>query len=150
MSVNPSSNPYTLDASRAATLPQAVAPSEIPSRLLDCEAQGTLFAKGSGAGPINVTVPWYCELIDMSVHSQGAHASGTCQAKHGVGGTAITDAVIAAVANTVIHAATIDPAQSKFVPGEILSLAFTNTPDVRVALVFKRYQTVGQTNPDGT
>jgi hypothetical protein len=147
MSVNPSS-PYTIDPARAASIAPGL--GELPSRILDCEAECTLFAKGSGAGPINVTIPWNCELIDMVVHTQAAHASGTVTAQHGVGGTAITDAVIAAVAKTVIHCATIDPAQSKFVPGEILSLALANTPDVRVGMIFKRYQTVGQTNPDGT
>jgi len=147
MALNPGGNPYII---QSASPPQGVWPEELAGRVLDCEAECTLFSKGSGAGPINVTIPWYCELIDMIVHSQAVHASGTVQAKHGVGGTAITDAVVAASANTVIHAATIDPAQSKFVPGEICSLALASTPDVRVALVLKRYQTFGQTNPDGT
>ena len=147
MPVN-NSSPYTLDAARVAAFSPGV--GELPSRILDCEAECSLFALGSGAGPINVKVPWACELIDMVVHSQAVHASGTVQAKHGVGGTAITDAVVAAAAKTVIHCATIDPAQSKFVPGEILSLALANTPDVRVAMIFKRFQTVRQTNADGT
>ena len=91
------SNAYTLPLERVSTLTPIL--EELPSRILDCESECTLFAKGSGAGPINVTIGWSCELIDMVVHSQGTHASGTVQAKKGVGGTAITDAVIAAVAN---------------------------------------------------
>ena len=142
------SNAYTLPLARVSTLTPIL--EELPSRILDCEGQCTMFAKGSGAGPINVTIGWSCELIDMVVHSQGTHASGTVQAEKGVGGAAITDSVAAAVANTVIHCATIDPAQSKFTPGQVLSLALANTPDVRVALVFKRYQTATQSNPDGT
>jgi hypothetical protein len=149
MSLNSAKTPYTLPAT-AGIIPPDTAPQELPGRILDCEATGVLFGKGSGAGPINVTVPWYCELIDMIVHSQAVHASGTCQAKHGVGGTAITDAVVCAAANTVIRAATINPAQSKFIPGEIVSLALANTPDVRVTLVFKRYQTTDQSNADGS
>ncbi len=147
MAANPGGNPYLM---QSASQPAGAWPEELAARVLDAEAVCTLYGVGSGAGPINVQVPWQCELIDMVVHSQGAHASGTVQAKHGIGGTAITDAVVAAVANTVIRCATIDPAQSKFVPGEICSLALGSTPAVRVSLIFKRYQTPGQTNADGT
>ena len=149
MGVNPASQPFTLEAERAAPATQGGFASEIPGRLLDCEAEGTLFAIVT-SGNVDVTIPWNCELIDMTIICTASHASGSIQAKTAGGANVITDAVVCATVKNITRAGQIDTTYSKFAAGGSLRLVTANTPAGRVTLYFKRYQSPNQSNADGT
>ncbi|MGA2763942.1 MAG: hypothetical protein ABSG17_11310 [Spirochaetia bacterium] len=125
-------------------------PADLAARLLDAEAEGTLYAIVV-SGNVSVVVPWACELIDMAVLCTASHASGTIQAKQGA--NAITDAVICATQHALTRAATMTQGgagTNVFAAGATLTLVTANTPAGKVTLNFKKYQTAGNTNADGT
>ena len=154
MAVNGNSRAYVLStaATRQATRDAVADPRDlgIAPRLLDAEAEGTLYAMVV-SGNVDVVVPWACELCDMTVICTAAHASGTIQAKQG--SNVITDAVICAVAGVVTRVGSIAQTGANFnifAAGAKLTLVTANTPAGKVTLNFKKYQTSDNSNPDGT
>ncbi len=76
-----------------------------------------LVAGALGVGPdgnYDPDIAFDFEVVDIIVRTESAVASSTIQAKKGT--TAISDAIISAVANAITRAGSIDPAQAKFTP----------------------------------
>ena len=154
--VNPLSQTYTLSSEAIKSL-NTVGPGEqiavLAGRIADAEAEGTLFAVITGGASQNLTIPWNCELCDMTVIPTGVQSGGTIQLKTS-GGSAITDAVACAVVGTIGRmgsAGVVVPSLMIFTAGQVVSLTVAGASTAgKVTLNFKRYQTQGNTNTDGT
>lgn len=151
---NTGSQPLALSQDQANALVRG-APEEqlanLGSRLLDCEAEGTLFAVVAGADVL-LTVPWNCELVDATVLCTATVTSGSIQVQT-AGGSAISDAIACATLGIVgrMGVAAVTPANLKIAAGAQIKLhiGIASTAG-KVTLYFKRYQTLGNTNADGT
>jgi hypothetical protein len=72
------------------------------------------------------------EVIDVTIQTRAATTTGTIQIAMGTAGTsAVTDAIVAAVNNTITRAGSIDDTYSTFIPGtSFLALLATASSDV--------------------
>jgi len=75
----------------------------------------------AGTNTYQVIMPFKGTLIGIDVNKSVAGAGNTIQITQ-AGGTAITDAIVAAVDKAVTHVGTIDPAVRDFAAGDILKI----------------------------
>lgn len=111
--------------STAATQPIALGSEVVMSFLLPDAVTSTY----------KYTVPDKLEIIDVTVVKDGAGAGNTIQLLNGAG-TAISDAIAAAVDKTVTHAGTLDKATRVLAAGAELRITNTKAAGSTAAAVF--------------
>lgn len=81
----------------------------------------------STGNPIMWTATFACEVLDVIVQARATNGGGT--ATVGKGASAITDAIVMAVDNTVTRAGTIDRANSTLAIGDTLNVDANGAAD---------------------
>jgi len=92
---------------------------------MDAAGRMVLPIPNAATADYDFIVPRACEIVDITVLKEAAGAGNTMQAKNGAG-TAISDAIAAAVDKAVTRAGTLDIATRVLAAGATLRIAATN------------------------